>query len=347
MAQKVNEFGEVIEEESKIKKAKPTVLIVVAVILGIVLLGGVIAGTVIFTLSKTKVSREISSSEATNSEITTYTYEHEVLDGKEREEAATNLHKRLETLKLSNICIQTQTGEDQYETYIYNKNDEAFAQVSDASYTVVFRNDGKAIKYSSAEQALAIGSDIDILSISDNVAKAAMDEKNMNNENVNMFYMIPADEMTAEDKKLKEYRIELKGKDAVKLMYSSIDDEFAENMVNSLTDQSVGWTPHIIMVYLVNEETNEINIYCYYVADGKEYTNWAVLGMATIDNWELNQDWYGDIQTYDEEKLQDLFQSTLSGLEELVADVMEDDMEESEQSEEEVKSSDEEIKQEE
>lgn len=236
--------------------------------------------------------------------ISTYEYEHNVLTGDELDNASAEIVKYIDSLKSRSIYTQLQIDNDTYESYMYNKNGECFAQTSDGAYAEVFRNDGQAIKYSESNSAVAFGKDIEVLTIMENAVTAAKNKVN----GAQMFEMVPAsDEATA-----KEYRVDLVGEEAVKACYNADDEDFANIMYENLIETAgEDWEPHLIMVFIVDDsladtDDNKILMYCLYVADNTEYTNWLMQGYAHVDDWKLSDDWYTtdwsniDTDTYDE-----------------------------------------------
>lgn len=183
---------------------------------------------------------------------------------------------------------QVMTGEDQYVYYMYNSKGEVFTQDMNATYTEVFLNDGRVFKYDTDEQVLSVGSDIDIASIFRNTVEA------IGNDNVTLYEM---DLSEVEAPEGHEYRIDFVGEDAVKLLYKSVGDEFATDMVESITSSITDWEPHIIMVMFIGDNVEDSYSYCLYVIDNSEYTNWFFQGYDTVGDWALEEDWY----TYDAE----------------------------------------------
>ena len=183
---------------------------------------------------------------------------------------------------------QVMTGEDQYVYYMYNSKGEVFTQDMNATYTEVFLNDGRVFKYDTDEQVLSVGSDIDIASIFRNTVEA------IGNDNVTLYEM---DLSEVEAPEGHEYRIDFVGEDAVKLLYKSVGDEFATDMVESITSSITDWEPHIIIVMFIGDNVEDSYSYCLYVIDNSEYTNWLFQGYDTVGDWALEEDWY----TYDAE----------------------------------------------
>lgn len=178
---------------------------------------------------------------------------------------------------------QVMTGEEQYVYYMYNSKGEIFTQDMNSTYTEVFLNDNRVFKYDTDKQVLSVGSDIDIVSIFRNAVEA------IGNDNVTLYEM---DLSEVEAPEGHEYRIDFVGEDAVKMLYKSVGDEFATDMVESIKSSINDWEPHIIMVMFIGDNVEDSYSYCLYVIDNSEYTNWFFQGYDTIDDWTLEEDWY-------------------------------------------------------
>lgn len=242
--------------------------------------------------SQIEVETEVTTTGGDALSITTYSYEHTVLTGEDVEKAQTAVLSRLEKLKDGSTYVQLQVGEDTYESYMYNKNNECFAQASDGSYSAIFRNDGKAVKYEASSGAVAVGSDIDLISFAENAMTAVSNGV----EGAQLFEMTPSNEEST----VVEYRVDLVGDEAVKACYSSIGEDFGQVMLDNLMEALPDWEPHIIMIYLVDladeqVDLEDIAMYCYYVDNDTEYANWTMQGCVEVNDWSLSEDWY----TYD------------------------------------------------
>lgn len=221
--------------------------------------------------------------------ISTYEDPNRVIsDADEIKEAQNLMNNYIDGITTGSTYSQVMTGEDQYVYYMYNSKGEIFTQDINATYTEVFLNDDRVFKYDTDEQTLSIGSDIDIASILRNAVSA------IGNDNVTLYEM-NLDDVDSPDGH--EYRIDLIGEDAIKLLYTSVSDEFATDMVDSITESISDWEPHIIMVLFIGDNVEDSYGYCLYVIDDTEYTNWFFQGYDTVDDWTLDDTWY----TYDAE----------------------------------------------
>ena len=297
----VEETKDTAVAEKKNGWLKNFIWLMMGVIIGIVL------GFAIFTASMGSVAKDLSNTQTSQVEaesevevgdagdgISTYLFEHKTLTGEDAQAVKEKINSTLEYIKTHDTYVQIQTGEASYESYLYNDTGECFAQSSDASYHAIFRNDGKTIKYSDANAAIAFGKDTEVISI----VQSAVNAIENGVEGVQLFEMIPA----SEDTDYIEYRIDLVGEDAVKACYQMHDEEFAQIMYDNLTSQGPEWEPHLIFVIIVDTtgETQQIAITCLYVEDNEEYTNWIMQGYFDVYDWKLGQEWYDtDFSTTD------------------------------------------------
>lgn len=283
--------------EEKKKTNKDSLKIMIYLLEGFIV--GILVGWGIFTLTlnkstekvtdKTDTSQTIESTESTETATNITTYEDgELLKDKDKiSEFTSNLTKYVKDIESNNSYVQLKTGENTYMYYLYNKNGEIFSQDSDNQNVEVFLNNGKTFKYSDSEGALAVGSDIDIASMIENAAKAV--EDNVNGVNV---YYVKADDSQSAD----EYRIDLVGEDAVKSLYSSLSDDFADDMLtnikNTVGKEENNWQPHMIIVAHIDKDSEKSYVYCLYVVNNVEYTNWFLMGYGYTDDWKLEDAWY-------------------------------------------------------
>lgn len=263
----------------------------VGFIIGVVAAFGIFTATLGQTAKEAEKELTALKEEQAIGGITTYTYDHTVLEDEDATTVASKILNKIGNIKNDSTYIQVQVGDNEYESYMYNKNNECFAQSSDGAYISVFRNDGKTIKFGGDAGAIAVGKDIDVLTIAENAMKAVSRKV----DGVQLFEMEP----TKENPDVIEYRIDLAGDEAVKQVYISEDTkedkEFAELMVNNMIEQIGDWEPHIILVCALSnkpENENDFMMYCMFVQNNQEYTNWVMLGHIVTDDWKLDEAWY-------------------------------------------------------
>ena len=202
-----------------------------------------------------------------------------------------DIEKRINHIREDNSLVQLQTGKKEFETYVYNNNGECVAETSDGSYSVVFRNDNKVVKYENSSGALAVGNDIDILQFIENAVLAVgkVDSAKM------YYYPIHSNDKFDYD----EYRVDLKDEAAIRLCYSQLGEKFADVMLDSLKQQDKNWKPHLVIVLYIPKDKNNQNFgavaLSVYDNLSKEFTNWDLLGWIQLDDWKLDNWWY----TYD------------------------------------------------
>jgi hypothetical protein len=116
-----------------------------------------------------------------------------------------------------------------------------------------------------------------------------------------------------------EYRIDLVGDEAIKQIYSSLGDEDAEYMVESLKS-SIGeeWEPHLIYSYIINSESEMTNV-SYVIYENEEYVNWASYQFLELPDWSLDDTWYTtDFETEDIDVIYEMFENTFTFMESLL-----------------------------
>jgi hypothetical protein len=258
--------------------------------------------------------------------ITTYEYDSTIISDEDEVKAVQDKVKEFtDSIANNNTYAQVQTGSEQYSYYLYNSNGEMFTQDSDNLYTEIFLNDGTVYKYNSEDESLSVGADTEITSIMNNAINA------VGSDGVTLYKMTLDDDDS--DTTDEEYRVDLVGRDAVKLLYSNMSDEFADIMVDTMieslsttaddsdadetdeesteesteasteTDTSTTeeWEPHIIMVFYLTGDYLTSYSYCMFVMDGSEYTNWVLQGVDSVGSWSLDEGWY----SYDPESDED------------------------------------------
>ena len=254
----------IVTEAPEVKNTKETntknngwlknfIWVMVGVIIGIAVGYAVFYASLNSVATNTNIINEESTEESTEDvavsgdtldSISTYEFEHIVLDGEDKEKAVKKITDCIDYISTHDTYLQVQVGENEYESYLYNTAGECFAQASDGSYNAVFRDDKNVIKYSSDSSAIAFGKDIEILGILRNAATATLDNSI---DGIQLFEMVPIED----DSNVVEYRVDLVGEEAVKACYTSYGDDFAEIMFDNLIDQVPDWEPHLVMVYII------------------------------------------------------------------------------------------------
>lgn len=260
------------------------------------------------------VVEEIESEE--QSLISTYTYEHEVLYDDKAKEARGIIRDELKYLKEHNVYLEVQISDYEYNTYIYNKDNEVFAQSSDGKNTAIYFPDDKSVKFDAEQGVLAYGTDIDFLDILERAVKSS--ERNV--EGVKLLEMtLKYDEEDTEDHSNDhEYRIDMVGEKAIRSIYEDIGSDYADSILNSLyNDLGDEWEPHLI--YCLSIDNRNFTAYCYIVLDNEEYLNWISDGYIELNDWKLNEDWYNvEFGVTDDEQVYNLVDDTIETVAELI-----------------------------
>ena len=285
------------------------IVITISVIAGTIL-GSLINGVIEQERRENEIHQEIedkTTEEKEAYEYTTYDLDHTLLDDEESKEVAKMLNKKLNYIETHNEYFEIQTDETNYSIYLSNKDHELFEQTSDGAITSIYRNDKTSYRY--ADSVLTKGLDIDVITLLHNGLKALTSGVN----GVQMFEMHIDD---AESKTLHEYRLDLNGKEAVKSLYISLGDDFADLMLSNTAAQLNGeWQPHMTYSFLVDDKNDTFQIFALLTdTDGIEKSIWAIGSFYEIGiDWKLPKEWYDDkyVAGLDE-----------SGSEKLVADTV-------------------------
>lgn len=297
------------------------------VMIGVII--GIILGMATATTGLMDAANEISTSTATEQEVDesqdidsdqsslegsasgtssneTEKLETVELSGKDADEARERILKCISQLQNSNTYMQISTSETAGEIYIYNEHGECIAENSEGTYTAVFRNDNKAVKFDTENSTLAAGEDLEILSILSNVANAEL-----NNDTIKMYKtLIPEDD---NEYNMSEFIVELVGEDAVKSLYSSMSDAYVEQVMASLKEQAgEDWEPNLKFVFDISNTSDEFSAVCLVNQDGQDYTNWAMAGYTGIGTWKLDTKWYEDLSDITSEEYDEMYDKVIS-----------------------------------
>lgn len=237
----------------------------------------------------------VEGEDYSNSNITTYIYEHEVIHDEKLTKAVEDIESVVDYMLKQNTYIRVQVGETDFDYYIYNKQGECLAQASDGSTCVVFRKDDyQSIAFGGDTGNILLGNDADILTIISNVLKLAKSDA----DGITTFYMVKSEESDSPET-TQEYRVEIVGDENFKEIYNSIDTELGQNIVDTLKEQVAQiseneFTPHVIYTFLIDTESKAMSVMCQIVVDGYEHSNWILDGYLELGDWSLSEDWYSD-----------------------------------------------------
>lgn len=213
--------------------------------------------------------------------------EIEITDKELVDKAIYEINDKLSFLDEQSVFLSVQISENEYDGYLYNSKGEILAQADNASYTAVFTNDGRSIRYDSSDGTVSIDSAIDVLTTIHN----AVDGLTSGKSGFSLKKIELADKDKAATDSVTEYVIDVSGEEAFLAVYSSVSDEFATKLKDALTSTMEGWEPHLEFGFVFDDENN-INMYCNIVTDEGTYSNWVCTGYRMIQDWVLDEEWY-------------------------------------------------------
>lgn len=273
------------ETGSKSGKTVDTRSLIIGILAAVLV--GVIGFNLYSALKETKFAQGKNESTESNLEdaVNSSLVQTEV-KGDDIKTVVDTLTEFTDNIKNNNGYVQVYTGQDEYDTYIYNKNNEVVAQGNSTAYVSVFRNDGKVIRYTDTI-AVAENEDIDIMSIVDNTLKA-VDGKTVKLYKVEQTLAEDVDT----DTYYTEYLVDIVGEDNVKKMYSSVDSTFGDTMVQGMYD-AVGedWEPHFKLIFFTTAD-GAFTVACHVVIDDTDQMNWYFDGYLNVYDWSLPEEWY-------------------------------------------------------
>ena len=213
--------------------------------------GGFMLGLAVgMVLMNTIINNTAGSSNNKENVVTTYEYDSEILTGDKATKAKNDILKYTELVYGKNTYTQVMTSDTDYMCYIYNTNKEVYVESSDSSYSEVYLNNGTSFGFSSVNEEITKGSNVDIINMIKNAANAIGKVNGVTLYDMDLKYLGSNAGVKSGDH---EYRIDLKGEEAVKALYSSADDKFASDMVEALKEDLEGWEPHIIILCYISE----------------------------------------------------------------------------------------------
>lgn len=192
----------------------------------------------------------------------------------------------------SNAYLTMVDGVDSYVTYLYNSHGEVFAQSSSNGYITVYRNDGKAVRYT---DTVALGDDTDILSL----VKSAI---GLIDKGYAVMDKLTDSEEIEKIEDCDRTYITIKGWDNVKQLYMYKGEEFANSIVANMKE-SLKKDPNIknvdtainnfeIQFQIVTGKKGEFATDCKVKIGDNAYTSWYIDGYLKLYDWKLTNDWY-------------------------------------------------------
>lgn len=205
--------------------------------------------------------------------------------GKDRENIIKNIDESFNDLRSKNVMIQVKNynnGSDTIATVLYNKHKEAILEYNDNAYKTIYFKNKKSLTLA---DNLYYTASIDYITMMESALKMASDDNQIS-------VLISPDNTDTKN----EYIIDIVGNDNIKKLYSYVDEELANLVLDTLNDE-VGY--RIIYVIENNTVTNGV---CYtYRKDDKTPEDitwndlspvWLFEGYVEVYDWELNELWY-------------------------------------------------------
>lgn len=228
-----------------------------------------------------------------------------------KQESLGAIHQMLDVMQelgVNNTYIQLYVGEDEANTYIYNKNGECFLVMADGSYFEIFKNDGYAVAYGSTIMEIQ---DLDVLALVERVLQtAASDEATK----VYRFEQdIPVEERGYEYK----YRIIFDNYDSLAKCYDGLGEAYASGFLDELKEAC---GDDLKLSYYITEYTDGYaSVECALDEGGEDYLMWYFDGWYTLGDWQLDKAWYSDsLGEIPQEELEDMAYTVWTTIRDLV-----------------------------
>ena len=298
------------EKEITVEKEKKTGnLDIKSLLIGILATISIVLLVVVIILATRKNTNPVYNSDAGSMEGAIADSYKEVRMGKEYKEAVAAVTDVINNIKNNNGYIHVYTGEEEYDTYIYNKKGEAFAVGNVSTNMTVFRNDGVAVKYT---DMIAQTEELDILQLILNSLNA------IDNNKIEMFESKSDVAETSEYEGYHEYVAVFDSYDDIRNLYSSMSTEYADIMVEDIKAAFHEGTTPTFKIYYMISEGGGLTVACHLIENEETYLNWYIDGYLNVYDWELPEEWY----TYDfsdSDKSEEMLTSLASSLEEMLA----------------------------
>ena len=230
-------------------------------------------------------------------------------------EAISGIDNLFEKISSTPVYLEVQTSDEDFDGYMYNNNGEIMAQASDASYTVVFTNDGRSVRCNSSDETMEYNTAIDIVTMTKNAVNGVRNKQ----QGFTISELVTKD---SPETGIKEFLIDVVGTEACKKIYNTVSDEYATRIVETLTKYIQTTRPNYELhlrfgvVYTVDYR---MNLYCDIVIDEVENNNWYCHGYIEIPDWELGEDWYNtEFNEENADKVFDMLSSKALELAELL-----------------------------
>lgn len=229
-------------------------------------------------------------------------YSERRLSNTETENAKRKIISLIENIKNNNGYMHVYTGENEYDTYIYNKHGEVFAVGNESTNMTVFRSNDTAIQFT---DMITQTEAMDIMQLVLNSLYA------INNSNIEMYE-------SESQSNYQEYIAIFDTYDDIRKLYSSASSEYADAMIKNIQDAFPKNEIPVFKIYYMISDGGELTIECHVEENGETYLNWYIDGYLKVYDWKLPNEWY----TYDfsDAEYSEMMLSELSGsLEQMLA----------------------------
>ena len=253
---------------SKAGKKENTSDKIISILIAIVLMALSLTVLVVYSTKNDALEKEVGA------------HREEILNRIEHE--ITNINK--------NGYIQVMTGDSSFEAYLFNSKGEAIAQGSDTGVIVVYRNDGKSIRYS---DLVEYGYDISVMGVLNSAIRLAKENK---------AYIAENSHNEEDEDGFEKYYIIVEGFENIRGMYSDIGDEFADSTVSRLKESVGDGASDVKYVFtFILGQNGELGVACEIEYDEQKLMVWYFDGYTIVYDWELSENWY----SYDFENMDD------------------------------------------
>ena len=198
-----------------------------------------------------------------------------------RESNTMELQNKLQAIIKQNPYIKVNSGETDQISFIYNENNEAYAQTPSGS-VAVFRKDNKIISFG------------DEINVSYGVSPLSLAQKLIKTSISGYATMTrPVDKQTEAQNKMQSYLITVKGLPNIKRVYSSINEEYATQTILELFGESQSEECYMSILFVLGDNS-EFGMACSIQIGDETYKTWDFDGYLSMFSWELSQEWYSD-----------------------------------------------------
>lgn len=274
------------EETTEIKKEKTSGLDIKSLLIGILGASTLALLIAVIAISANKQSQEEVSDATSMQEAVADSYIETKLEPADAKAAASEVLTVIEAVRDNNGYIHVYTDEETYDTYIYNKNGEVFGVGSDSNNMTVFRNDGKAIRFT---DTIAISEDLDILELTINSLNA------IDGKDIEMYQAVSEAIDVETYVGYKELYAVFDTYEDIRKLYSSVSEEYADAMIESIKSAFHEGVVPTFKIYYMISDGGGLTVACHLEENGETYLNWYYDGYLLIYDWELPEEWY----TYD------------------------------------------------